>query len=84
MKYRITIEAVPTNPGFGEIVSEPPIVLEADTMQFQLENGLTYAYLNGKRTVESNGQRRLVIKGWSGCASWDSFTTEFPHEFTSI
>lgn len=68
-KCRITIEEVPEK---GKIVKNKSIVFEIEHWSFQDERGITSA---GKE-FESNEQRRLTIKGWSGCLSYEEYNTE--------
>jgi hypothetical protein len=84
MKYKVTIEAIPTLTDSKEVVDQAPMILEANSLQLHLENGLAYKYINGKRMVDTNGQGRFTIKGWTGCASWDSFTTDGPGSISPI
>ena len=75
MKYRITIKSIATQGPYERL--EGPIQFEADAISFEQEYGiaLTHGRFGQLEQVTTNGQRRFCIKGWTGCAGYDHFTT---------
>ena len=57
--------------------NKPPIILTFDEVCIEIENGL---YLLNDIAVESrfepNGQQRMLLKAWTGCHTYESFTTD--------
>ena len=47
-----------------------------DHIETKIERGLQYVGSSGHSQLIDNGQRRLVIKCWSGFDQWDEFKTE--------
>lgn len=60
---------------------EQPVVLEYEHVTVAQERGIAKVYTPGPdsfgRPVDlcPNGQRRLLLKAWSGCLDYDSFVT---------
>ena len=55
-------------------------IFEADDLKFSLENGVAFETLPlGLQRAVPNGQQRILIKAWRGCAGYDHFTTEAKH-----
>jgi len=69
--YKITIEG-------GEFTE--PVVFSFDKVSVSQEQGIVKIYERGGESfgrpvdLKLNGQRRLLLKAWSGCYDYDCFT----------
>jgi hypothetical protein len=76
--YRITVE--------GPYLEEP-VVFEYERVTVAQERGIAKVYTPGSESfgrpvdLVSNGQRRLLLKAWSGCYDYDSFVASEERAF---
>ncbi len=70
-KCRITIEEIQEE---GQTTVKKPIVFEIEHYSFTDERGI----------AKPNGQRRLTIKGWSGCPSYEKYNEKRTVTFDEV
>lgn len=50
-----------------------------ENLTFAWENGMEIGRqykMDGDPVIESNGQRRLIMKAWEGCPTYETFKTD--------
>jgi hypothetical protein len=52
------------------------VPLECTDMTLSQEIGMDFTQINGKTFIRPNDNYRFMIKGWSGCKSYEDFKTD--------